>query len=68
MQTKIGMKCEAWGNWNSIGVEKVTLNSDSHEPKVQVFLSSYLPLKTEVCSKCKSVIAEPKEVIRIVRS
>jgi hypothetical protein len=27
----------------------------------------YKPLKTETCKKCKSVIAEPKELIRIVK-
>ena len=31
------------------------------------FLSAYLPLKTQVCAKCKSVIAESKELIRITR-
>jgi len=27
----------------------------------------YEPLKTETCKKCKKVIAEPKELIRIVK-
>ena len=67
MRTKLRMKCKGCGHWNSIEVEKVMLNPDSPEPKVQVFLPSYLPLKTEFCEKCKSVIAEPKEVIRIVK-
>ena len=67
MKAKLRMKCKTCGHWNSIEVEKIMLNPDSHEPKVQVFLPSYLPLKVEVCSKCKSVIAEPKEVIRIVK-
>ena len=40
-------------------------NPGSPEPKVQVYIPSYLPLKTEVCDKCK-VIAEPKEIIRII--
>jgi len=62
------MKCKACGHWNSIEVEKIMLNPESPEPKVQVFLPSYLPLKIETCEKCKGVIAEPKEIIRIVNS
>ena len=66
MKTKLRMKCKNCGHWNKIEVEKVFLNPDSSEPKVKVFLPSYLPLKTEKCSKCNHVIAEEKEVIRIV--
>jgi hypothetical protein len=43
------------------------LNPDSPEPKVQVFLPSYLPMKEEKCSKCGYTIAEEKELIQIVR-
>ena len=68
MKTKLRMKCRNCGHWNRIGVEKVFLNPDSPEPKVQVFLPSYLPPKTEKCSKCNHVIAEEKELIRIVKS
>jgi len=68
MKVKLRMKCKACGHWNSIEVEKVMLNPDSPEPKVQIFLPAYLPLKTEVCSKCKSIIAEPKGIIRIMKS
>ena len=64
MKTKLRMKCKNWGNWNRIEVEKVFLNP---EPKVQVFLPSYIPLKTEKCSKCNHVIAEEKELIRIIK-
>jgi hypothetical protein len=35
---------------------------------VQVFIPHYLPLKEEKCSKCSSVIAEGKEVIRIIKT
>jgi hypothetical protein len=49
-------------------VEKVLFNPDSSEPKMKVFIPSYLPLKEETCSKCGHVIAEPKELIRIVKS
>jgi hypothetical protein len=43
------------------------LNADNPEPKVQVFLPSFLPLKTEECSMCGYTIAEEKELIRTVR-
>ena len=61
------MKCKQCGHWNSIEVEKVMLNPDSREPKVRVFLPSYLPMKVELCSKCKSVIAQANEAIRIIK-
>lgn len=62
------MKCKTCGHWNRIEVEKVLLNPDSPEPKVKVFLPSYLPLKNEKCSKCGQVIAQQKELIRITKS
>jgi predicted nucleic-acid-binding Zn-ribbon protein len=67
MRTKLRMKCKNCGHWNRIEVEKVLFNPDSQEPKVKVFLPSYLPLKTEKCAKCGYTIAEEKELIRIVK-
>jgi hypothetical protein len=49
----------------SIAVEKVFSEPDSPEPKVKVFMPMYLPLRVETCKKCKMVMAEPKELIRI---
>ena len=66
MRTKLRMKCKQCGHWNSIEVEKVMLNPDSPEPKVQVFLPSYLPLKEEKCAECGYVVAEEKTLIRII--
>jgi hypothetical protein len=60
------MKCKGCGHWNSIEVEKVMLNPDSPESKVQVFLPSYLPYKEEKCSNCGRVTAGEKKLIRIV--
>ena len=67
MKTTLRMKCRSCSHWNRIDVEKVFLNPDSPEPKVKVFIPSYLPLKTEKCSKCGHVIAQEKELIRIVK-
>jgi len=58
------MKCRACGHWNRIEVEKVFLEPESQEPKVKVFIPMYLPFRVETCKKCKSVIAEPKELAK----
>lgn len=68
MKTKLRLKCRSCGNWNRFEVEKVLFNPDSSEPKVQIYLPSYLPYKEEKCSKCGNVIAEEKTLIRVVES
>jgi len=39
----------------------------SPEPKVKVIIPVYEPLETSKCEKCGKIIAEPKELIRIVK-
>jgi|WetSurMetagenome_2_1015567.scaffolds.fasta_scaffold1352536_1 hypothetical protein len=51
----------------NIKAQKVMLELRDDEPKMQVYLPSYLPLKTEVCHKCNTVIAEQKEFIRVAK-
>jgi hypothetical protein len=69
MKTTLNMQCDNCGQWNTFKVEKTHLNSDfKQEPKIQVFIPHYKPLKEEKCKKCHSVIANPKELIRIVKS
>jgi len=63
--TKLRMKCSHCGCWNRIEVDKIFVPQPSPEPKVQVLIPMYKPLKTERCEKCGKVIAEPKELIRI---
>jgi len=48
-------------------VNKLFIEQPSSEPKVKVLIPYYEPLKVEKCKKCKSVIAEPKELIRTIR-
>jgi len=67
MRTKLRMKCSACGCWNRFEVEKVLFEPDSSEPKVEVFIPMYKPLKLESCKKCGKTIAEPMELIRILR-
>jgi hypothetical protein len=61
------MKCKACGFWNKIEVNKLFIEQPSSEPKVRVMVPMYEPLKVERCKKCKTIIAEPKELIRIER-
>jgi len=46
----------------------VFVEQDSPEPKVKVFIPMYLPLQASKCEKCGEVIAQPKELIKIVKS
>jgi len=65
MRTRLRMKCSACGCWNRIEVEKVLFEPESSDPKVKVFIPTYMPLRLENCKKCGKLIAQPKELIRI---
>ena len=67
MKTRLRMKCEACGHWNRFEVNKLFIEQPSSEPKVEVLIPYYEPLKVENCKKCGKVIAEPRELIRIVK-
>ena len=62
------MKCKACGYWNRIEVNKLFIEQPSSEPKVKAIIPYYEPLKAEIRKKCKSVIVQPKELIRIISS
>jgi uncharacterized Zn finger protein len=68
MKTKLRMKCPSCGHWNRVPVSKVLVEQDSPDPKVKVFIPMYLPLQASKCEKCGEVIAQPKELIKIVKS
>jgi hypothetical protein len=61
------MKCPNCGYWNRIEANKLFIEQKTSEPKVKAYIPMYKPLKVETCRKCKNVIAEPKELIRIVK-
>ena len=61
------MKCKVCGYWNRVPVNKVFIEQNSPEPKVMVMIPMYKPLEISRCKKCGKTIAEPKELIRIVR-
>jgi hypothetical protein len=66
IKATIRLKCGC-GKWNNIQAQKVMNHVDNDEPKMEVFMPAYLPLETQVCAKCKTVVAEPKELIRITK-
>jgi hypothetical protein len=68
MKRTLKMKCPSCGHWNRIPVNKLFVEQPSPEPKVNVMIPMYEPLKISTCKKCGRVIAEPKELIRIVKS
>jgi phage FluMu protein Com len=65
---KLKMKCPKCGHWNRIEADKLFLEQATSEPKVKAYIPMYKPLKTETCKKCGQIIAEPNELIRIVKS
>ena len=65
MKTRLRVKCKACGHWNRIEVNKLLIEQETSELKVKAFIPMYEPLKVEKCEKCKTVITEPKELIRI---
>ena len=66
-KTRLRIKCKACGHWNRLEVNKIFVEQPSSELKVKIIIPMYEPLKVETCKKCKKVIAEPKELIRIVK-
>ena len=67
MRRILRMHCQACGHWNRVSVNKIFIEQKSPEPKVKVYIPLYEPLEVAKCKKCGKVIAEPKELIRIVR-
>jgi len=67
MKTKLRMKCPNCGHRNRVPVNKIFIEQPSSEPQVKVMFSIYEPLQISKCEKCGKIIAEPKELIRIVK-
>jgi RNase P subunit RPR2 len=62
---RLRIKCPNCGYWNRIEVNKLLIEQETSEPKVKAYIPMYEVLKVETCKKCKSIIAELKELIRI---
>ena len=67
MTRRLRMKCSSCGHWNRFSVDKIFIEQPSPEPKVKLYVPMYEPSEVVNCKKCGKVIAEPKELIRIVR-
>jgi hypothetical protein len=48
-------------------LQLVFVEQNSPERKVKVFIPMYEPLQFSKCGKCRKIIAQPKELIRIVK-
>jgi len=68
MKRNLKMKCSNCGHWNRVSVNKIFLEQPYPEPKVQVFVPMYRALEVTKCNKCRKVIVEPKELIRIIET
>jgi len=66
MKTNLRMKCKSYGHWNRFEVNKLFVEQPSSEPKAKVLIPMYKPLKVSKCEKCGRIMAEPKELIRIL--
>jgi hypothetical protein len=62
------MRCQVCGRWSRVTVNKVFVEQNSPKPQVKVFIPMYEPLQVSKCEKCGKIIAQPKELIRIVKS
>lgn len=60
-------KCRATFGFIAIPVNKIFTEQNTPESKVKALIPMYEPLEVSRCEKCGKVIAEPKELIRIVR-
>jgi phage FluMu protein Com len=61
------MKCPHCGHWNRFPVNKIFIEQKTSESKIKAYIPMYKPLEITKCEKCGKVIAEPKELIRIVK-
>jgi len=67
MRRTLRMRCQACGHWNRVPVNKIVVEQDSPGPKIRVITLMYEPLQVSNCEKCGEIIAQPKELIRIVK-
>jgi uncharacterized OB-fold protein len=68
MKRTLRMRCPNCGHWNRVPVNKIFVEQPSPEPKVKVMVPMYKPIEVTECNKCGRVVAEPKELIRILKS
>ena len=67
MKRNLRMKCSYCGCWNRVPASKIFIEQNTFDSKVKAYIHVYEPLEIVKCKKCGKVIAEPKELIRIVK-
>ena len=67
MKTTLRMKYFYRGHWNRVAASKIFIEQNTFDSKVKAYIRVYEPLKIVKCKKCGKVIAEPTELIRIVK-
>ena len=50
-----------------VQINKIYIEQNTIEPKVKAYIPMYEPLEVSRCERCGQVIAEPKELIRILK-
>ncbi len=66
LRSRLRIKCKVYSHWNRIEVKKYFIPYSTSDPKLGYMLPHYEAIREEHCSKCRSIIAVPKELIRIV--
>jgi len=59
--------CQDCGHWNRVPVDKVFVEQNTSEPKVKAYIPMYNPIQVSTCEKCGKIIAQPKELVRIMK-
>ena len=67
MKTVLKLKCSNCGHWNRVPASKIFIEQNTSDSKVKAYIQVYEPSEVVKCKKCGKAIAEPKELIRIVK-
>jgi len=69
MKTNLRMRCSNCGHWNRVAVAKVFIQPPNpiDPDKVKVLIPMYEPQEVTKCDKCGKVLAEPNDLIKVVR-
>lgn len=67
MKRILRMECSYCGHWNKVPTSKIFIEQNTFDSEVKAYVRVYEPLEVVKCKKCGEVIAEPEELIRIVK-
>ncbi len=66
MNTQLKIQCPDCKQWNQIDVQEATFEPEQTDPKIKAMTRAYLVQDTQRCKNCKTILAEPNEMFRIV--